>query len=107
MCDKFLSFPIIVKSFLIKEGFMNSSEVKIADFLEKERDEVRFEKGEFVFPDETSGQIVEYDSYSEETSSYIDRNMAHIYASAVAGSFKVAEGALKTVYKGLSFLAKK
>ena len=86
---------------------MSSSEVKIADFLEKDRDEVRFEQGEFVFPDETSGQISEYDSYSEEKSSYIDRNMAHIYASAVAGGFKVAEETLKTVYRGLSFLAKK
>jgi len=86
---------------------MESKEVKVADFLEKDRDEVRFEDGEFIFPDKVVEDVDDYDPYSEKTSSYFDRNMAHLYASAITGSFKVAEGTLKTVYRGLSLLAKK
>lgn len=83
-----------------------NGEISVADFLEENRDEVRFEDGEFIYPEkEIEEPETVYESYTDKTSSGLEKCMAKAYASTVTGGFGVAQAGLKTVYRGLRFLA--
>lgn len=81
-------------------------EISVAEFLEEDRDEVRFEDGEFIYPEkEIKEEPAVYETTYESTTSDFEKGLAKAYASTVTGAFGVAQGGLKAVYRGLTFLA--
>ena len=79
--------------------------ISVADFLEEDRDEVRFEDGEFIYPSKEIEEPETYKTYQKDEVSGLEKRIASAYASTVTGAFAVTQEGLKTVYKGLRFLA--